>query len=288
MRRLPPGGRKDGWATEVLKNYLLTPRPWVSLMVVLVTFAVWLLVKKGFHHFRNNDSSGGRHQNNLRLGQNLCKWFLIGLAVITVLQINGINVTSLITGLGVAGVVVGFALEDLLKDIINGANIVWEGFFAVGDMVVYHRPDGSVVEGKVLSFDLKATKILDAATGNTLTVSNRNISEIEQMSDWVPLDVPAPYGVPAEQMRRLCREMCERLAGLPHATGCSFVGTAAFGESQILYKLLLHCPPEYKKTARFAALGIIQDMLAQAGVEVPFNRLDVALVQPAQNDGKAD
>lgn len=29
-------------------------------------------------------------------------------------------------------------------------------------------------------------------------------------------------------------------------------------------------------------------MLAQAGVEVPFNRLDVALVQPAQNDGKAD
>ena len=55
MRRLPPGGRKDGWATEVLKNYLLTPRPWVSLMVVLVTFAVWLLVKKGFHHFRNND-----------------------------------------------------------------------------------------------------------------------------------------------------------------------------------------------------------------------------------------
>ena len=52
----------------MLKNYLLTPKPWVSLMVVLVTVAVWQLVKKGFHHFRSNDRSGGRHQNNLRLG----------------------------------------------------------------------------------------------------------------------------------------------------------------------------------------------------------------------------
>lgn len=58
---------------------------------------------------------------------------------------------------------------------------------------------------------------------------------------------PPPMGCRPEQMRRLCREMCERLAGLPHATGCSFVGTAAFGESQILYKLLLHCRRSTKK-----------------------------------------
>ena len=238
---------------EHVKNYLLTPKPWVSLAAVGFCFLVWIFVKRGFEHFLRKGK--GRHSVNLRVGENIIKYMMILMAVITVLQINNVNVTSLITGLGIAGVVVGFALEDLLRDIINGANIVWDEYFT-----------------------LKATKIRDLNTGNTVTVSNRNISEIEVLSDWVGLVVPSPYSVPADRMRSICQTMCSRIAELPDVYSCDFLGTDEFAESQISYKLLMHCNPERKTILRRKALGTIQDILAENGIDVPFNRLDVSIV----------
>ena len=258
---------------DKIRDYFLTPKPWVSLAVTAICLIIWILIKRGFRHFEHN--AGGKHAANIRFGKNVLKYMLAVLGVITVLQINGINVTSLITGLGVAGVVVGFALEDLLKDIINGANIVWDNFYTIGDIVRYRSASGEIVEGKVTDFNLKATKIRDINTGNTVCISNRNISEIELLSDWVGLTVPAPYSVPAEKMREICRGICTRIEKLPAVSSCDFLGTQEFGESQINYRLIMHCPPEFKKRVRFDALGVIQDSLAENGIEIPFNRLDV-------------
>ena len=260
---------------EHVKNYLLTPKPWVSLAAIGFCFLVWIFVKRGFEHFLRKGK--GRHSVNLRVGENIIKYMMILMAVITVLQINNVNVTSLITGLGIAGVVVGFALEDLLRDIINGANIVWDEFFSVGDVVRYHG-QGAMIEGKVIDFTLKATKIRDLNTGNTVTVSNRNISEIEVLSDWVGLVLPSPYSVPADRMRSICQTMCRRIAELPDVYSCDFLGTDEFAESQISYKLLMHCDPERKTILRRKALGTIQGILAENGIDVPFNRVDVSIV----------
>ena len=260
---------------EYVKDYLLTPKPWISIVTVVVCFSIWIFAKRGFEHFMKKGK--GRSSVNLRVGENIIKYMMILIAIITVLQINNVNVTSLVTGLGIVGIVVGFALEDLLRDIINGANIVWDEFFSVGDMVIYHG-ENATVEGKVIDFSLKATKIRDVNTGNTVTVSNRNISEIEVLSDWVALVVPSPYSVPADRMRGICRVMCDRIAGLADVYSCDFLGTDEFAESQISYKLLMHCNPELKTRLRREALGIIQDILAENGIDVPFNRLDVSIV----------
>lgn len=259
-----------------IKNYLLTAKPWVSLAVIAVCLAVWALVKKGLGHFRPEDK---RKIANLKFGQNVIKYIIAVIGVLTVLQINGINVTSLITGLGVAGVVVGFALEDLLKDIINGANIMFDDFFKIGDMVEYNPSNGDKIEGRVTEFNLKATKILDVNTGNKVSVSNRNISEIQLMSDWAPILVPVPYSVSAEDVKSACFEICKRIEKMPNVKSCDFVGIQEFGGSGIFYRLTMHCDPEFKKRRRLEALEIVRAVLEEHKIEIPFNRLDVNIVK---------
>ena len=85
---------------------------------------------------------------------NVIKYFIAAVSAIMILNIYGVDTTSIIAGLGVAGVVIGLAFQDALKDIISGINIIMDNYYVVGDLVKY-----SNFEGTVISFGLKTTKI---------------------------------------------------------------------------------------------------------------------------------
>jgi hypothetical protein len=54
----------------------------------------------------------------INLLRNATKYIFLFLGVLIILQINGVNVTSLMAGVGIISIVVGLALQDALKDII--------------------------------------------------------------------------------------------------------------------------------------------------------------------------
>ena len=196
--------------------------------------------------------------------------FIIAVALCTILQMNGVNVTTAVAGLGIAGIIVGFSIQSLLNDVITGIGILADGFFTVGDTVEYAGR-----ECEVIGFNLKTTKLMDAVTRDITTVSNRNISEIKRLSEMLDVIVPAPYSEPAEKMRRVCRAILDRCAGLPGVTGTEFLGTDAFLDSQISYLIRVVCPPSERETTRRAVLGTIQDVFAEENIDIPFNQLDV-------------
>ena len=90
----------------------------------------------------------------------------------------GFNVTSFIAGLGVVSVIVGLAVQDALKDIIMGFNIIVDNYYSVGDIIKIGD-----VEGKVVELGVKATKLKDINTDNILVIANRNISQALRISD---------------------------------------------------------------------------------------------------------
>jgi len=70
----------------------------------------------------------------------------------------GVNVTALLAGLGIAGFIVGFALQDTLANFASGAMILLYRPFDVGDVIeaggVYGNVDGmSLVSTTILTFD---------------------------------------------------------------------------------------------------------------------------------------
>ena len=83
----------------------------------------------------------------------------------------GINISALITGLGVGGVAIAFAAQNVLGDLLASLAIVLDKPFLLGDFIVA----GDIV-GNVAQIGVKTTRIA-TLSGEELVVSNKNLLE---------------------------------------------------------------------------------------------------------------
>jgi len=78
------------------------------------------------------------------------------IAVLTILEILGINLAPLIAGAGIAGVALGFGAQSLVRDFLSGMFMLMEDQFGVGDVV-----DTGVATGTVEGVSLRTTRLRD-------------------------------------------------------------------------------------------------------------------------------
>ena len=91
-----------------------------------------------------------------QLLKNLILVIIIVLALASVLAQFGFDIVSLVAGLGIVGLAVGFAAQSTLANFIAGITILVEQSFQVGDWIKIGDK-----EGRVVKISLRATQILD-------------------------------------------------------------------------------------------------------------------------------
>lgn len=255
---------------DKIKDYFLSPVFWTSIIVVITAVVAAVILRKISDKFMKKAKLETRQMRNIRYGVSAVKYIIFIVAALAVLQINGINIGAIAASMGLASIVVAFAVQDVLKDFVMGINVVTGEFFSVGDVVKYND-----ITGIVKSFGLRFTKLYNIDTGGYVTISNRNITEIQILPAWQDLIIPTGYDEDAERVRAVCREICGELAKLDNVVSAEFLGTDNFSDSSIDYRIRIHCPAEHKYTVRRSALGIIQDMLYKKGITIPYRQLDV-------------
>ena len=194
--------------------------------------------------------------------------FIVGFVIIC--QINGINLMSLVAGLGIVGAVVGLAFQDYLKDIIMGFHLLSDRFFSVGDCVEINGQEGVVV-----AFSLTTTKIDLLYDHSIVTICNRNISMVKKQNGIFYIDLPLPYDEDGEKIHTLLAETCKKLSKVKDVKKCEFFGTQEFDSSSILYRIAVFCNGSKKPGVRRAVLFELQKTLKDEGITIPFNQLDV-------------
>lgn len=258
---------------DKIQSFILSPNIIWSALIFLGAIVLWTFIRRFGLKLIYDNRITGKKANNFRMVLGILKYVIFLITGMIILEINGVDVSALVTSIGIAGVVIGFALQDMLKDIIMGANILMDDYFAVGDIVKFRE----IEFGEIASFNLKATRILDHDTGNTVIVSNRSISEITKISNWQIIAVPAPYTESAERMREVCLMICEQAEKDSMVKACEFLGTGEFEDSHIKYLLKVTGEPHDRLAVKRVILGIIQDVYKKEKIEIPFAQLDVHL-----------
>ena len=87
---------------------------------------------------------------------NIIKYSVVVVVLLAILANFGVNVKSIVAGLGITTAIIGLAFQDLAKDLIAGISIITENQFEVGDTIEY---DGFM--GEVIFLGLKTTRIKD-------------------------------------------------------------------------------------------------------------------------------
>ena len=260
---------------ELLTNigkYLGTTQFWISLAIVVVAIVLWRVYKRVRRKWQ--EKNGNHMSTASHVIFDIVRFAFFFLLIIVLLQVNGVNVTALLTGLSVVSVIVGFALQDFLKDIIMGVHILTDKFFEVGDVVRYND-----YEGVVISFNVRTTKLKLVTYNEIFTISNRNISEIQVLSDMFDLDIDLPYFIDAKTIHDAMRQIEKDAHELEGIKKCVYKGTERFNESSITYRLRYFTNPDSRRfDVRRRLVTLVQDSLNKAGIPFPYNHLDVEIV----------
>lgn len=99
------------------------------------------------------------------------RYALFVLAVLTVLDQLGVNVTSLIAGLGIAGLAVSFAAQDTVANLIAGVTLAIDRPFKEGDWISLAGTHAMVTEMRL------RTTVLTTFDNETLVVPNKALAQ---------------------------------------------------------------------------------------------------------------
>jgi small-conductance mechanosensitive channel len=109
-------------------------------------------------------------QSALKILTNLAKGAIWGLGIILMLSNLGVDVTSLVAGVGIGGIAIAFALQGILSDLFASFSIYFDKPFEVGDFIIV----GSTL-GVVKHIGIKSTRI-QSLWGEEIVVSNQELT----------------------------------------------------------------------------------------------------------------
>jgi small conductance mechanosensitive channel len=186
---------------------------------VLITVALLLVVYAVLTRFieRRLAPRGGEavspRRHRLRtvssLLTNVLRWVVGFVVLVVVLRELGVDVEALVVSAGVLGLALGFGAQSLVKDVITGVFLLFEGLIGVGDLI---EVDGH--QGTVEAIGLRVTKLREF-DGSLRVVPNGQLSAFTNRSrGWARavVEVTAPREVPVEMALALLKRVGEEWA----------------------------------------------------------------------------
>ncbi len=214
--------------------------------------------------------SDKKRKTYLRMLRSIVVAAIIVIAVLIVLQLFGINVSSMLAGVGIASIIIGFALQDAMKDIFRGLEIVSDNYYDIGDVIKF----GDNV-GQVLSINLRTTKIQDINTMNIVSIANRNINQVEVVTGYIYLQTPLPLRIKPDAAKLLMSEITKNVQKLNGVTSVINQGPTEITNSSLNYQIQITCDPMNQLRIRRDSLGVIIDTLASHKILLPYTQLDL-------------
>ena len=156
-------------------------------------------------------------------------------AVIVVLENLGVNISAVVAGLGIGGVAVALATQQILGDIFSSFVIFMDKPFRVGDLITLEG-----VTGTVETMGIKSTR-LRSPGGELILVPNRDLTtatirNFEQMQRRrVVLDFAIDFSTPMEALEKVTGMVQEAVASQPSAV-FDRAHLTGFGDPGILFE----------------------------------------------------
>jgi small-conductance mechanosensitive channel len=207
----------------------------LSVIVVLLQAGVWGNGLIGFgadHYVRQRAGDDVGMRTTIQALGYAVRFALWALLVVSALQKLGVDVTALLTGLGIGGVAIALAVQNILGDLFAALAIVLDKPFVVGDSITVDN-----VSGTVEHVGLKTTRIRSVSGEQVIVANNdllkskiRNYKRMEHRR--VVFNIDVAYDTPADAVARIPQLIRETITSRPRAKfdRCHFL---SFAESSL-------------------------------------------------------
>ncbi|MFW6086259.1 MAG: mechanosensitive ion channel family protein [Myxococcota bacterium] len=260
----------DGWIDGLIT---MLPNLVVALVLLIVSFGVAKLGRYAtcqiLRRLRVSESATNLVGRVVQIGV-----VIVGLAIaLSVLELDK-AVTSLLAGVGIVGLALGFAFQDLASNFISGVALSLRSRypFKIGDLV-----ETNEVLGIAERVYLRNT-VIRTLDGHAVVIPNRNIFENKLLNysgdPYRRVDIPCgiSYGEDLREVKRIVTEAVTAIDGRIEERDVEFFWTG-YGDSSIDFEVRFWIPFQ-KQTdflaARSEAVMRIKEAFNDNGITIPF------------------
>lgn len=227
----------------------------------------------------------GKALDRSRLDEGVTKFMLSSsrfagnvVLVIMIIDILGFDTTSFIAVLGSAGIALGMSLQGSLANVAGGILILLFKPFAVGDYIV-----AGGYEGNVTTIDLLYTKLITIdnkmVTIPNGTLSNSSIVNVaSQPQRRLDIQIGIGYSSDLKLAKRLLLDAMNKQAGVLTDKDIMVV-VKSLDDSCVTLETRCWVVTSDYWNVRFALLEGYKETFDDNGIEIPFNQMDVHIVQ---------
>lgn len=251
------------------------------LLVAIIFFAV-----KGITHSldlvvkKRLEKKGLTDEGRSNSITQILKYIIYIVGFFIMIQSLGINVDLILGVFAALGLGIGFALQDVFKDLISGIIILFEGNVSVGDILEVDGLIGNVKEVRL------RTSLIRTRDGIYIVVPNSRIVN-EKVINWSTntkitrfnVTVGVAYGSDVEKVKELLIQSAIE-HDLVSKRPSPMVAFDDFGDSALVFEIYFWTVNTWQiKIIKSDMRFTIDRLFRENNVQIPFPQRDVHLIQ---------
>lgn len=189
--------------------------------------------------FDTTAGGGGKREDQpvIRMATLAIRLALWAILILVALDNLGINVTALITGLGVGGIAIALATQNILGDIFASVSILIDKPFVLGDFISIDDYMGTVEQIGVKTTRVRALSGEQIVFANSDLLKSRLRNYKTQRERRVVFRISVAYETPAEKVQAI-PGMLRATVEAQKTTRFDRAHLVSLGESALLYEVV--------------------------------------------------
>ncbi|GHA60650.1 mechanosensitive ion channel family protein [Pontibacter akesuensis] len=253
----------------------------VTILVIRMVSSTILLMLRAYIHGQENGDEKVKQLGGIMLIVNIIIW---GIGLLTLLDNLGYDVTTVVAGLGIGGIAVALAAQNILGDLFNYFVIFFDRPFEVGDFITIDDKSGVVDK-----IGIKTSRV-KSLTGEQLIFSNsdltnsriHNYKRMEQRR--ISFKIGIIYQTPLEQLEEI-PGLLRSIVEAQEQARFDRAHFASYGDSslnfEVVYYVLASDYAVYMDTQQSINLAIFK-AFKQNGIEFAYPTQTLFMVQNGQ------
>lgn len=203
--------------------------------------------------------------------KSLVKYLIYFIAFASIIKAFGVEIAPLIATAGIGGLAFGFGAQNLVRDVITGFFILFEGQFSVGDYVEVQGIDGVVEE-----MALRVTK-LRGFNGDLHIFPNGEITKVTNKSSGkmrAKVDMSIAYEEDIDHAIKILKEVGQDLKrdNISILEGPTVLGVTELNDTGVTISIIAKTSPMEQWDIERKMRKAFKEAFDQSGIEIPYPR----------------
>ena len=272
-------------------NIILWWGKFIAIIIILVVTKIALsvinkLIEKSLTPLKkskNYKKRISRANTLIPLLRSVSKYVIYFISGVMVLRELGVDTTAIIASAGVVGLAIGFGAQSLVKDVLSGAFLLFEGIISVGDSVTVGEHSGTVEVVGLRNIHLRkfSGELRVIPYGEVTSFGNFNKGYMRAI-----VEVGIAYEQDVERGMKALEEITNKWAEENKDIVLEppiVQGVLSLGSSDVTLRIAIKVKPMTHWGAERELKRRIKDTFDKKGIEIPFPRQVVYLRREKKN-----